>query len=64
MPVDKDKELDEAGVWNFREVPRDAIVKAKIGAALESLSVKAYIIKLVEKHWQEMEKKGILPKSK
>jgi hypothetical protein len=29
--------------------PGDAIVKAKIGAALEGLSVKAYIIKLVER---------------
>jgi hypothetical protein len=60
----KGKEQEEAGVWNFREVPRDAIVKAKIGAALEGLSVKAYIIKLVEAHWVEMEKKGILPKGK
>jgi len=58
----KDKDRDEAGVWNFREVPRDAIVKAKIGAALEGVSVKAYIIKLVEAHWLEMEKKGIVPK--
>jgi hypothetical protein len=45
-------------------VPRGAIVKAKIGAALEGLSVKAYIIKLVEAHWQELEKKGLLPKGK
>lgn len=64
MPKDRDKDLDEAGVWNFREVPRDAIVKAKIGAALEGLSVKAYIIKLVQAHWSEMEKRGVLPKSK
>lgn len=62
--MSKSKEPEEAGVWNFREVPRDAIVKAKIGAALEGLSVKAYIIKLVEAHWAEMEKKGILPKGK
>jgi hypothetical protein len=51
-------------VWNFREVPREAIVKAKIGAALEGLSVKAYIIKLVEAHWLELEKNGLLPKEK
>ena len=62
MPKGKDQE--EAGVWNFREVPRDAIVKAKIGAALEGLSVKAYMIQLVEAHWVEMEKKGLLPKGK
>lgn len=64
MPKQKDTETEEAGVWNFREVPRDAIVKAKIGAALEGVSVKAYIIKLVEEHWVEMDKKGMLPKSK
>lgn len=58
------KDPEEAGVWNFREVPREAIVKAKIGAALEGLSVKAYIIQLVEAHWMEMDKKGLLPKSK
>ena len=60
----KEKDREEPGVWNFREVPREAIVKAKIGAALEGVSVKAYIIKLVEAHWVEMEKKGILPKRK
>lgn len=63
-PMAKGKEQEEAGVWNFREVPRDAIVKAKIGAALEGLSVKAYLISLVEAHWLELEKKGILPKGK
>ena len=64
MPKEKLKAPDEAGVWNFREVPREAIVKAKIGAALEGLSVKAYIMKLVDAHWVEMEKKGMLPKGK
>lgn len=64
MAKDKEKEIEEPGIWHFREVPRDVIVMAKIGAALEGLSVKAYIIKLVEAHWVEMEKKGMLPKSK
>jgi len=64
MPKDKDRDLPGAGIWNLREVPRDAIVKAKIGAALEGLSVKAYIIKLVEVHWLELEKKGLLTKGK
>jgi len=60
----KEKEQEESGVWNFREVPRDAIIKAKIGAALGGLSVKAYIIELVQAHWQELEKKGMVPKGK
>ena len=64
MAKEKDKELEEPGIWHFREVPREAIVKAKIGAALEGLSVKAYIIKLVEENWIEMEKRGVLPKGK
>ena len=34
----KGKEQAEAGVWNFREVPRDIIVKAKIEAAVEGKS--------------------------
>ena len=53
-----------AGVWNFREVPRDVIVKAKIEAALQGKSVKGLLIDLVEIHWQDLEKKGMLPKGK
>lgn len=64
MAREKEKDKDEAGVWNFREVPRDIIVKAKIGAALQNKSVKAYLMDLVEVHWQEMERKGILPKAR
>jgi hypothetical protein len=62
--VAKEKERDDAGVWNFREVPRDSIVKAKIEAAVENKSVKALLIDLVEAHWKEMERKGVLPKGK
>jgi len=62
MPKGKDQY--EAGVWNFREVPREIIVKAKIEAALGNKSVKALLMELVEKHWEELERKGILPKSK
>lgn len=60
----KEKERDEPGVWNFRDVPRDIIVKAKIGAALENQSVKAFLMQLVQKHWEELDRKGILPKGK
>lgn len=60
----KPKDQDEAGVWNFREVPRDIIVKAKIQAAVENKSVKGLLMDLVEAHWQELEKKGLLPRSK
>lgn len=62
MPKGKDR--DEAGVWNFRNVPRDVIVKAKIEAAVQRKSVKALLMELVEAHWQELERKGLLPKGK
>jgi len=60
----KPKDKDETGVWNFREVSRDLIVKAKIEAALENKSVKALLMDLVEAHWQELGKKELLPKEK
>ncbi len=43
---------------------RNIIVKAKIAAASESKSVKDLLMDLVETHWQELEKKGLLPKGK
>ena len=45
-------------------MPRDTIVKAKIGAAFQNRSVKVFLMELVEAHWQELEKKGVLPKGK
>jgi hypothetical protein len=60
----KGKGRDEAGVWNFREVPRDVIVKAKIEAAVRGTSVKVLLMELVDAHWQELEKKGLLPKGR
>ncbi len=64
LAMAKPKDKDKTGVWNFREVPRDLIVKAKIEAALENKSVKALLMDLVEAYWQELEKKGLLPKGK
>ena len=43
---------------------RNIIVKAKIEAASESKSEKDLLMDLVEAHWQELEKKGLLPKGK
>jgi len=39
-------------------------VEAKIETALENKSVKALLMDLVGAHWQELEKKGLLPKWK
>lgn len=64
MAQPKSQGQEESGVWNFRDVPRDTIVKAKIGAALQNKSVKAFLMELVENHWQELERNGLLPKAK
>lgn len=64
MTQSKSQGHEELGVWNFRDVPRDTIVKAKIGAALHNTSVKVFLMDLVESHWQELEKTGMLPKGK
>ena len=64
MTQPKSQGHEESGVWNFRDVPRDTIVKAKIGAALQNTSVKVFLMDLVEAHWQELEKKGMLPKGR
>lgn len=64
MPKGKEQDQGEPGVWNFRDVPREVIVKAKIEAAVQNKSVKALLIDLVEAHWQELEKKGVLPRGK
>lgn len=61
MPKSKE---DEIGVWNFRDVPRKVIMKAKIEAAIQNESVKGLLIKLVESHWLELDRKGLLPKAK
>ena len=53
-----------AGAWNFREIPRDLMRKVKMAAAHEGKTVKDFLIELAEGKIQELERKGILPKSK
>lgn len=55
---------DGAGAWNFRDIPRDLMRKVKMAAAHEGKSVKDFLIELAEARLQELERKGILPKSK
>jgi hypothetical protein len=56
--------LDGTGAWNFREVPRDLMRKVKMAAAHEGKTVKEFLIELAAARIQELERKGILPKSK
>jgi hypothetical protein len=53
------------GTWIFKEIPRDLMQRTKAGAAIQGKgSVRSLIIELVEKHLEELEKKGLLPKGK
>jgi hypothetical protein len=38
--------------------------RAKIAAAVEGTSIKALLLKSLDEHLQELEKKGLLPKGK
>lgn len=52
------------GAWNFRDIPRQLMRKVKMAAAHEGKTVKEFLVELAEERIQELERKGILPKSK
>jgi hypothetical protein len=59
------KEPDrEPGTWIFKAIPRELMKRAKMGAAAQETTVKDMVLKLVEAHLAELEKKGVLPKGK
>lgn len=59
------REIPEGtGAWNFRDIPRELMRKVKMAAAHEGKSVKDFLIELAEAKIQELERKGILPKTK
>jgi len=55
---------DGTGAWNFRDIPRDLMRKVKMAAAHEGKTVKEFLIELAEAKIQDLERKGILPRSK
>ena len=52
------------GAWNFRDIPRDLMRKVKMAAAHEGKTVKEFLLELAQAKVEELERKGILPKSK
>ena len=55
---------EDTGAWNFRDIPRELMRKVKMAAAHEGKTVKDFLIELAEARLQELERKGILPRSK
>ena len=52
------------GAWIFWNISRDLMKRAKIAAAVEGTSIKALMLKALDEHLQDLEKKGLLPKGK
>ncbi len=48
----------------MRDVPREMMHRTKVAAAIQRKSIKRFLLDLVEAHLQELERRGILPKSK
>ena len=55
---------DDTSVLFIRGVPRTMQAKMKAMAALNQQSLGQYVMDLFEKHLEELEKKGLLPKGK
>lgn len=55
---------DDAAVLFVRGMPRELLNKLKGAAALQGKTLAEYIQQMCQAHIEELEKKGILPKSK
>lgn len=55
---------DDVTVLNLRGMSKVTISKLKAAAALQQKSLTAYVSDLFENHVQELEKKGLLPKTR
>ena len=56
--------VSSEGTWIVRDVPREMMQRTKIAAAIEGKSIKQFVIDLVAARLDELEKKGVLPKSR
>jgi plasmid stability protein len=52
------------GTLNIRQIPKEVIFRLKMAAAAEHRTVKGFILVLIEERLLELERKGLLPKSK
>jgi hypothetical protein len=55
---------DKPAHLNIRDIPRETLFRLKMAAAAEQRTVKDLVLELVNGKIQELEKKGLLPKSK
>ena len=58
---DKD---NHQGTINIRGVPKELVYRMKQAALAERRTIKAFLLSLAEERIQELERKGLLPKTK
>jgi hypothetical protein len=58
------EKIQPTGTWIVKDVPRDLMHRMKVAAAIQKRTMKQLLFELAESHLQELEKKGLLPKSK
>lgn len=63
MPSHKEQP-DLTGTWIVKDVPRELMHRMKVAAAIQKKTVKQLLFDLAETHLQELERKGILPRSR
>jgi len=49
---------------NLRNMPRTLVANLKAAAALDDQSLRTYLIELMEKHIDDLRRRGMLPKEK
>jgi porphobilinogen deaminase len=57
------EKIQPTGTWIVKDVPRDLMHRMKVAAAIQKRTMKQLLFELAESHLQELEKKGLLPKS-
>ena len=58
------REPGKTGAWIIRNVPASLMRRTRMAALAEGTTVRQIFMDLVEAYLRELEKKGILPKSK
>jgi hypothetical protein len=57
-------EESEEGTWIVKNVPRELMHRMKVAAAIQQKTLKQVLFELAEAYLAELEKKGVLPKTK
>lgn len=54
---------EKTGTWIVRQIPADLMRRTRMAALAQQKTVRQLLIDLVEVHLQELERKGIVPKT-